>query len=174
MLKDQSPIPTEAIQYMKDYRYPFIVIVLSSILIDSLSKKWFWNTRPDILTGNYFEFIYFQEYQNTGLMLGIGGDLDPSIRMIVGVVVVGLLLVSLFLWLIYKGFSSHMTAFSWGLMVGGGTSNWLERMRTGAVSDFVQIDFGFIQSGVFNMADFLNLSGLIVLIFAVLKYSKVR
>ena len=159
---------------MKDYRYPFIVVVLSSILIDSLAKNWFWSTRPDIFIGNYFEVIIFRNYQNTGLMLGIGSDLDSGTRVIVGVVVAGVLITSLFSLLIYKGFSRHLTAISWGLMIGGGTSNWLERLRTGAVSDFVQIDFGFIQSGVFNLADFLNLTGLIILIFTVLKFSRIR
>lgn len=159
---------------MSAYRYPFIVILLITILLDSLSKNWFWLSRPDLFPGHYGKVIFFEAHQNTGLMLGIGSGLDSDMRLFFGVILAGLLLALLFFILLYKGFSSFMTSLAWGFLLGGGISNLIERHRTGAVSDFILIDLGPVQSGIFNLADLANLIGLIILIGAIVFKSTFR
>ena len=159
---------------MPGYRYPFIVFLLGTILLDSLSKNWFWLSRPDLFPGHYAKLIYFEAHQNFGLMLGLGSQLSDSMRLFIGVILVSLFLSILFSILIYRGFSSHSTSLAWGLMLGGGISNVMERIRSDAVSDFIIIDFGSFQSGIFNLADLANLIGLFILISAIILKGKVR
>ncbi|MCP4430528.1 MAG: signal peptidase II [Gammaproteobacteria bacterium] len=159
---------------MSGYRYPFFVFLLSTVLIDSVTKSWFWQARPDLFVGNYFNLIYFEAHQNTGIMLGIAAQLNPTTRLLIGVMLVGIILVSLLSILLYKGFTSHTTCLAWGLLLGGGISNLIERMKSGSVSDFILIDLGSFQSGIFNLADVANLAGLFILIGYIIIKNKVR
>ncbi len=159
---------------MSGYRYPFFVFLLSTVLIDSVTKSWFWQARPDLFVGNYFNLIYFEAHQNTGIMLGIAAQLNPTTRLLIGVMLVGIILVSLLSILLYKGFTSHTTCLAWGLLLGGGISNLIERMKSGSVSDFILIDLGSFQSGIFNLADVANLAGVFILIGYIIIKNKVR
>ncbi len=159
---------------MSGYRYPFFVFLLSTVLIDSVTKSWFWQARPDLFVGNYFNLIYFEAHQNTGIMLGIAAQLNPTTRLLIGVMLVGIILVSLLSILLYKGFTNHTTCLAWGLLLGGGISNLIERMKSGSVSDFILIDLGSFQSGIFNLADVANLAGLFILIGYIIIKNKVR
>jgi len=104
--------------------------------------------------------------------MGVGSGLEASTFLYIGIVLVAVLLAGLFGLLIYKGFSHVIFALAWGLVVGGGLSNLLERARQGAVTDFIVIDLDFIQSGIFNIADLGNLVGIVFLIISVLFYSR--
>ena len=54
-----------------------------------------------------------------------------------------------------------------GLVVGGGLSNWAERLSRGKVYDYVQFPHapGKLKKYVYNLADFAVFSGLLVLLF---------
>ena len=159
---------------MTGYRYLFFVFLLGTVLLDSVTKYWFWQTRPDFFIGNYFKLIYFQAHQNSGIMLGIAAQLDSTTRLLIGVFLVGIILVSLLSILVYKGFSSRTTCIAWGMLLGGGTSNLIERIKSGSVSDFILIELGGLQSGIFNLADLANLIGLFILIGFIIFKSKIR
>lgn len=70
-----------------------------------------------------------------------------------------LLTVSLYL---YKSFYKidNWQRSAWIMILGAGLSNVVERILRGSVTDFI-----FILNGVFNVADFIIILGLLILLF---------
>lgn len=56
---------------------------------------------------------------------------------------------------------THHQTLGWVMILAGGLSNVTERVIYGSVTDFI-----FIWTGVFNVADFLILGGLLVIFFS--------
>jgi len=52
-------------------------------------------------------------------------------------------------------------------VVGGGIGNVFDRIVHGSVTDFLHLDFGWVQTGIFNMADVSILIGFIILLLGV-------
>lgn len=55
---------------------------------------------------------------------------------------------------------SGLERLAWNLILSGGLSNVIERISLGYVRDFIRI-----MTGVFNLADFFILTGLLILLF---------
>lgn len=55
---------------------------------------------------------------------------------------------------------TRLTALSWVLILAGGVSNIAERLYLGYVRDFI-----YVATGIFNVADFFIILGVIILIF---------
>lgn len=60
-----------------------------------------------------------------------------------------------------RRFLAGQVWWSWGLLFGGGFSNWLDRLQTGAVTDFIR----FWWLPIFNLADLAVIAGLLFLLF---------
>ena len=93
-------------------------------------------------------------------MLGIGSSLDPDYRVWVLSSITAIGLLGLLALLLYRGFTRLDLAIAWGAVVGSAAANLVERIRVGAVTDFLQLDLGLMQTGIFNLADLFNLAGL--------------
>lgn len=57
----------------------------------------------------------------------------------------------------------------WGLMVGGGMGNALDRLWFGQVTDFIDLRVGDFGWPVFNLADVFIATGILILIFSYLR-----
>jgi signal peptidase II len=92
--------------------------------------------------------------ENHGAFMSLGAALPESVRWLafqVGVPIVLLLLCVTFL---RQPTSSRTDSIGLALVVGGGAGNWLDRvLNGGAVTDFVRIGLGPLQTGIFNAAD---------------------
>jgi signal peptidase II len=61
----------------------------------------------------------------------------------------------------------------WVFVMGGGVGNLIDRILYGEVIDFMHIDFGFFQTGVFNVADlYLNVFALLVVLIYLIRSNK--
>ena len=49
-------------------------------------------------------------------------------------------------------------------VIGGGAGNLYDRIRFGSVTDFVHVNFGLFQTGIFNMADVSIMMGMGVIL----------
>ena len=132
-----------------------------SCALDIVSKQLIWNMRPDLNGYSLFGLLHFQFYQNTGLMLGFGDFIDASYRAPLLSAVSGLVLVGVAGFLLYKRFTRVSLALAWGVVIGTGLANMIERIRLGAVTDFLQFQLGGYHSGFFNLADAMNSLSLI-------------
>jgi signal peptidase II len=57
----------------------------------------------------------------------------------------------------------------WGLMVGGGMGNALDRLWFGQVTDFIDLRVGDFGWPVFNLADVFIATGILILSFVYLR-----
>ncbi|MFT5741681.1 MAG: lipoprotein signal peptidase [Planctomycetota bacterium] len=153
-------------------RYYFLMSAVVVAGLDSASKLFIWWYHPELKIGDLGGFVRFHLYQNQGFMLGIGSSLDEESRRLILPVISGLLLLGLVTLLFVRGFSRISLALAWGMVIGGGLANLIERLRLGAVTDFLQFDFGWFQSGIFNLADLFNLFGLVFIASMILLRSR--
>jgi len=106
--------------------------------------------------------------ENTGGFLSLGADLPPAIRTGLFTVGTGLALF---------GLVAGAIAFRWTgwpllgltLFVAGGASNWVDRVAHGSVIDFINIGFGPIRTGIFNVADVAIMLGVSIVVVAELR-----
>ncbi|MCX6928915.1 MAG: signal peptidase II [Verrucomicrobia bacterium] len=109
-------------------------------------------------------FIVFTLAENPGAFLSLGASLPPVARTLLTVAVsIGLAFLLAYLvrtprldWLTFLGLT-----FIWA----GGVSNLIDRMaRHGLVTDFMMIRAGPIHTGVFNLADFIIVVGMLLIV----------
>jgi signal peptidase II len=109
--------------------------------------------------------VRLQYVENTGGFLSLGADLPPAVRTALFTVGTGLALLSvvagaiLFRW-------SGWPLMGLTLFVTGGASNWLDRMVHGSVIDFINVGFGPLRTGIFNVADVAIMLGVGIVVIA--------
>lgn len=143
-----------------------ISIIISTIAIDQISKviiraKVVPYQESHIL-GKY---LTLNNVENTGAFLGMGSDLNPTIKliflMILPVFVLGYLIYYIFK---NKDMDTYgMIALS--SIAGGGIANVFDRIVFGSVTDFLHINLGGVfRTGIFNLADLSVTTGMIILL----------
>ncbi|MFH0780357.1 MAG: signal peptidase II [Pseudomonadota bacterium] len=111
--------------------------------------------------------------ENHGGFLGIVGNLPTEFRFFFLNIGVALLLFGCLIYLVwFSGQSSSRTRIPLTIITGGGLSNLLDRLLgNGGVTDFLVIGTGYLQTGIFNLADVFILSGSFFLGFHLLRRS---
>lgn len=96
--------------------------------------------------------------ENTGGFLSLGSSLPPAARTLVFVGGTGLALAVLFLVAI-RAAVDRWTLLGLALFIGGGASNWIDRVMRGSVVDFLNVGLGPVRTGIFNVADVAIMAG---------------
>lgn len=113
----------------------------------------------------FADMVRLQYAENTGGFLGVGGDLHPGIRASVFTVATGLMLLGMIVaavrWRVRGAALMGLTLF-----VAGGASNWIDRLASGFVVDFLNVGIGPVRTGIFNVADMAIMLGAAVMLFA--------
>ena len=60
----------------------------------------------------------------------------------------------------------RLSVIGFSFVAGGGIANLYDRFVHGSVTDFLFMDFSFVQTGIFNVADLSVTTGMILLIIA--------
>ena len=153
-----------------------IIIIVLNIAIDQISKFWVRNYvepfRETQLLGDKF---ILTNVENSGAFLGMGSDLNPTIKIIVllilPIVVLGYVLRYVFR---YKSID-RLSLIGFSCIIGGGFANIYDRIIYGSVTDFFHIDLGGVfKTGIFNMADLSVTTGMIMIITASFIYRKTK
>ena len=129
-------------------------LTLLSFLLDQATKWWILNhvmDPPQIIpvTGFFNLVLGF----NTGVSFGLFGEAPAWLLMAFILPMVAGLLV----WMTRT--DSRLTAIALGLVVGGAFGNLLDRLRHGAVTDFLDFYVGAYHWPAFNFADVAIVSG---------------
>jgi signal peptidase II len=90
--------------------------------------------------------------ENTGGFLSLGADLPRPARTAVFTIATGFALLAL-LALAVRGRFAGLSGVGLVLFVAGGASNWIDRVLSGSVVDFLNVGIGPLRTGVFNVAD---------------------
>jgi len=151
----------------------FITIILT-IAVDQVSK---------VLVRTYVEagssspimgdFLQLMNVENDGAFLGMGGDLNPTLKfillLILPVVVLGLVLRHV----IKDKSLDNWSLFAFASIIGGGIANVYDRFAYGSVTDFLYIRItDIIRTGIFNFADLSVTTGMIILVVMMFRKKK--
>ena len=136
-----------------------IVLVFTLIILnigcDQVSKKM---VRDDVEFRSTTEIIgekfILTNVENSGAFLGMGSDLNPTIKMIFLLILPIVVLLLVLHYLVTKKEIDNLTVIGLSFIIGGGIGNMYDRILYGQVTDFFHIDLGGIfKTGIFNMAD---------------------
>jgi signal peptidase II len=144
------------------------LVIITCVGCDQVSKSYatitLANRQPISVFGEMFRLKYSE---NTGAMMGVGGDLPPSVRFWILVVFAGCALVAILTYTIVGKNLQKLDILSFSLILGGGAGNLIDRLfKGGVVIDFMILTLGFLKTAIFNLADTAVLIGLLLLVIS--------
>jgi signal peptidase II len=156
---------------MKISRTAGIILVIAfNILIDQVSKVL---VRANFAYGEVKNLIgdtfVMQYVENTGAFLGMGSDMNPTLKLLLLLILPTLVLGYLIYYIITNKSLDKISLISLCCIAGGGIANVFDRIVFKSVTDFFHIDFGGVfRTGIFNVADMSVTFGMIALLFVTL------
>lgn len=109
-------------------------------------------------------YVTLMRVENKGAFLSLGNSLPKMVRFIflsiLPLVILGFGIGYLFT---KKNLSKSML-LGFAFVIGGGIGNLYDRLVHGSVTDFMHIDFGIFQTGIFNMADVSIMTGMAIVL----------
>lgn len=143
----------------------FIGLLIATLIIiaDQLSKYWVYHyILDDVNFITYTSYFNVVKAWNTGVsfsMFNDGGMVGRILLVIIALLIVGLLLY----WLKKENDKYLITAYS--MIIGGALGNVIDRVRFGAVFDFLDFHINNNHWPAFNIADSFICIGAIIIIF---------
>ncbi|MCY1508215.1 Lipoprotein signal peptidase [compost metagenome] len=118
------------------------------------------------------DHLTLTKVENTGAFLSLGEELPDMLRFSL----LSLMPVAVLAFGLYYLFSHPrlplLLQMALCFLIGGGIGNIYDRLRFGAVTDFLHADFGLFRTGVFNFADISILIGVSMLLMFNLRKKK--
>lgn len=140
-------------------------IVLANAGFDQLSK---YVARENIAyhqTINVLgEHLILTKIENSGAFLSAGDSMSDSIKFIFLTLLPLLALIYGVYYLITNPQLPKNLVTGIAFVIGGGLGNLYDRLIYGSVTDFIHIDYFFIKTGIFNLADLSIMIGMIFII----------
>ena len=140
----------------------FYVAVAGLFVSDRLLKLWFLNN-PNAHWDFIVGWLGFSLTKNSGIAFGI-----PLSSPTVEVVIVTAVLFLVHAWLRARQIRQTLLRFGLSLMIVGAVSNLVDRLRYGAVIDYIDVPF----FTVFNLADVMISGGVGLLIIDALRHKR--
>ncbi len=153
--------------------YIFSVIIIT-IAIDQISKiavrKYVTPSENSQILGDFFTL---HNVENAGAFLGMGSDLNPTLKLILLLILPIIVLGYVLRHILKDKTLDNLSLFAFASIIGGGIANVYDRFTYGSVTDFFHIDLGGVfRTGIFNMADLSVTTGIIILVFVSFKKKK--
>ncbi|MBU2929139.1 signal peptidase II [Winogradskyella psychrotolerans] len=146
------------------------LVIIFNIAIDQISKV---IVRTTMIKGGKGQINVIQDYfqliwvENKGAFLGMGSDMNPTLRLIFLLVLPTLVLVYVLYYILKTKELDRLSLIAFCCIVGGGVANVFDRIVFGQVTDFFYINLGGIfRTGIFNVADMSVTAGMILLLFS--------
>ncbi|MES2277952.1 MAG: signal peptidase II [Bacteroidota bacterium] len=132
-----------------------VSVIMANIGCDQVSKHLVRERMSDnqniSLLYNHFTLI---KVENTGAFLSLGDSIPGPVKFVLLTLLPLVILIGAVVYLIIK--RKHIALIpliAACFVVGGGIGNVYDRLLYSSVTDFMHIRFGFLQTGIFNMAD---------------------
>jgi signal peptidase II len=146
-----------------------VLLVAGTVGCDRLTKSIAVQKLAGLPTQSYFADTLRLGYaENVGGFLSVGANLPPPVRTLIFTAATGILLVLLIAAAWRNGWDRWRTV-ALSLFIAGGASNWIDRLATGKVIDFLNVGIGGLRTGVFNVADMAIMAGVALLFVTELK-----
>ncbi len=151
-----APVPTRSSRALL-----LAMILVLGVGLDQASKWWAESaldrTRTISLAGDTFRIQYAE---NPGAFLGLGGNLSPEARFWLLTAVNAMFLVVICGILLARWHMHSPQFVALGLLLTGGVGNLIDRItQNGLVTDFLNVGFGPVRTGIFNVADMAIMAG---------------
>ncbi|MCF2444251.1 signal peptidase II [Dyadobacter sp. CY345] len=98
-------------------------------------------------------YLTLTRVENEGAMLSIGSALPETLKFILLAAIPMLALAFGVYYMFMRKNISKMSMLALSFAIGGGIGNIYDRVVHGSVTDFLHINLGIFQTGIFNMAD---------------------
>lgn len=151
-----------------------ISLIVFNIALDQITK---YLTRAYVAFGSTTQiigdYLTLHNVENSGAFLGMGSDLNPTLRIIL-LLVLPIIVLSLVLINIFKDKNlDKLSLIGFCSIVGGGLANIYDRILYGSVTDMLHIDLGGVfRTGIFNAADMSVMFGMGCLLYSNFKSFK--
>jgi signal peptidase II len=160
--------------------YIFLVIIIT-IAVDQISKVIVRDNivaRTEMNPGERISLIgdtfLMMNVENEGAFLGMGSDLNPTLRIILLLILPIVVLAFVLRHILNDKTIHNWSLFAFASIIGGGIANVFDRIIRNSVTDFLFIDLGGVfRTGIFNMADLSVTTGMIMLLLASFKKKKI-
>lgn len=151
-----------------------ILLIVANIVVDQISKV---IVRAEIQPNHIIEVIgntfILTNVENSGAFLGMGSDLNPTLRLLFLLILPVLVLGFVMYYILKNKALDRLSLIAFCCIVGGGIANVFDRIVYGSVTDFFHIDFGGVfRTGIFNVADMSVTAGMIMLLIASFVYKR--
>ncbi len=110
-------------------------------------------------------FLTLTKIENSGAFLSLGDSLPSFLKIILLMVLPVAAMAYALVFILTKTGLSKITLLGLCFVIGGGIGNIYDRILYGSVTDFLHMNFGIFQTGIFNMADVSVMAGMFILIF---------
>ncbi len=148
-----------------------VLIVVVNIGCDQVSKKIIRQTiHPYEAIHLLNNHLTVTRVENSGAFLSAGDSLPRTFKNVLLSLLPLIAVAFGFIYVLSKPAISNNMLTGFCFVIGGGIGNIFDRIVYGSVTDFLHINFGVFQTGIFNMADVSIMIGMfIVLLQAILK-----
>ncbi|WP_296317357.1 signal peptidase II [Winogradskyella sp. UBA3174] len=147
-----------------------VVLIIFNIVIDQISKV---IVRTTMIKGGRGQIDVIQDYfqliwvENKGAFLGMGSDMNPTLKLIFLLILPTLVLVYVIYYIVKTKELDRLSLIAFCCIIGGGIANVFDRIVYGEVTDFFFINLGGVfKTGIFNVADLSVTTGMIMLFFS--------
>jgi signal peptidase II len=140
-------------------------ILMINVGCDQISKHMIRDrVQDDEQISLLYNHLTITKIENSGAFLSMGDSWPNPIRFVLlsllPLAVLGFGLGFLFT----KTNLPKSTLLGFTFVIGGGIGNVYDRLIYGSVTDFLHIDFGIFQTGIFNLADVSILTGVFIVL----------
>ncbi len=143
-------------------------LLLCNVGCDQISKS---IVRKQVSYNQQISLIapYFTltKIENSGAFLSMGDSLPYPVKFIFLSLCPALALVYGLFFLFTRTNTARNIALALCFIIGGGIGNMYDRIVHGSVTDFLHIDFGFVQTGIFNLADVSIMTGMVLFLTSI-------
>jgi signal peptidase II len=143
----------------------FAIVVAAGVLADQLGKHWAHDyIRPRRIVPVLDGFFELRYSTNTGAFFSFGSDFPPDFRRFFFILASALAL-GLIVALYRREPQQKLTSWALALLASGAVGNLVDRIRSGAVIDFLHLHFREVfHWATFNLADVWIAAGLVLLL----------
>lgn len=143
-----------------------ILLIVFNIAIDQISKVVVRNTIDPTerikVIGDFFQMM---NVENTGAFLGMGSDMNPSLKLIFLLIIPVVVLGYLVYYILTNKELDRLSVIALSCIAGGGIANVFDRIAFGSVTDFFYLYLNdTFRTGIFNVADMSVSFGMIILL----------
>jgi signal peptidase II len=126
----------------------------------SVAKAYLSDSHPIVLLG---DTVRLELARNYGAFLSLGSSVGESSNGVLLSLLVGSVLAGLLIYVFVTRPQNPLVGASIALVVGGGVSNLIDRLRYGGyVVDFLNVGIGSLRTGIFNVADMAIMAGVVL------------